>query len=174
MIKDTIDDNIKLCECGCGQPTKLFRNKYNKFINGHVNKNKKINWPKKSNNHWNWKGGIKTIENYFYIKKPEHPKSSKDGYFAQHRLVYEEHHKCCLLPWIEIHHINSNRKDNRIENLQPMAKSEHMKIHNPVHYPDKRYCSLCNSIKTSLKKNGRPCWYRYENGYTCKKCYDKL
>jgi hypothetical protein len=43
----------------------------------------------------------------------------------QHRLIYEEYHKCCLLSWCHIHHINGNKQDNRIENLQGMTHGQH-------------------------------------------------
>lgn len=41
-----------------------------------------------------------------------------------------------------------------------------------------RYCKLCNSKKTSLKwdkKRGKsyPAWFRYENGWVCRRCKDK-
>lgn len=46
-----------------------------------------------------------------------------------HRLVFETRYKCCLLSWAHIHHINRNRHDNRIENLQGMTNKQHMKFH---------------------------------------------
>ena len=29
----------------------------------------------------------------------------------------------------EVHHINQNKKDNRVENIQILSKSDHMKLH---------------------------------------------
>ena len=46
-----------------------------------------------------------------------------------HRKIYEEHYKCCLLPFIEIHHIDGNSKNNSIENLMPATALEHYHIH---------------------------------------------
>ena len=46
-----------------------------------------------------------------------------------HRIIYEKHHNCCLLPYIEIHHIDGNSKNNVIENLKPVTAIEHYEIH---------------------------------------------
>ena len=46
-----------------------------------------------------------------------------------HRIIYEEHYKCCLLPYIEIHHIDGNSKNNSIENLMPVTALEHYHIY---------------------------------------------
>lgn len=60
---------------------------------------------------------------------PDHPKANMWGYVAQHRLVYERHHGLYLSPRIDIHHDNRERADNRIENLMPYTRSEHIAIH---------------------------------------------
>ena len=46
-----------------------------------------------------------------------------------YRTRYETHHSCCLLPYIEIHHIDGNHKNNSIENLMPVTAQEHYEIH---------------------------------------------
>ena len=46
-----------------------------------------------------------------------------------HRQVYEDYHKCCLMPYVEIHHIDGNHKNNSIENLMPVTAKEHYELH---------------------------------------------
>ena len=46
-----------------------------------------------------------------------------------HRIIYERHYNCCLLPYIEIHHVDGNSKNNAIENLKPVTALEHYEIH---------------------------------------------
>ena len=46
-----------------------------------------------------------------------------------HRLVYEDYYNICLLPTTHIHHIDGNKKNNHIDNLRMMSKSDHHKLH---------------------------------------------
>lgn len=46
-----------------------------------------------------------------------------------HRTIYEKHHNCCLLPFVEIHHIDGNHSNNNITNLKPVTVLEHYEIH---------------------------------------------
>lgn len=67
---------------------------------------------------------------YIMRKVNNHPKQNKRGYVAEHRLVYEKHLGRFLDTKEVIHHINGNREDNRIENLQiAVENSEHIKEH---------------------------------------------
>jgi hypothetical protein len=69
------------------------------------------------------------ISGYLYIYAPEHPKCSKKGYVAEHRLVAEKMIGRYLTDDEVVHHINEIKTDNREENLKVMAKSEHIKYH---------------------------------------------
>jgi hypothetical protein len=46
-----------------------------------------------------------------------------------YRKIFEEYHQCCLLPYIEIHHIDGNHNNNIVENLMPVTALEHYEIH---------------------------------------------
>lgn len=59
---------------------------------------------------------------------------SYDGYYwfsnkKIHRHIMEQHIGRKLLPTEIVHHINGDKLDNRIENLQIVSRSEHNKIH---------------------------------------------
>jgi len=79
-----------------------------------------------------WKGGIRNDSSgYVSIKTPDHPHADRYGYVKEHRLVMEKHLGRYLEKQEVVHHINEDRTDNKIENLQLMESlSEHMTLHN--------------------------------------------
>lgn len=83
-------------------------------------------------NNPNWKGGkFITVYGYAVAKAPKgHPYADK-GYVKEHRLTMEAHIGRFLSPDEHVHHINHDKLDNRIENLQIVTPSEHAKIHQP-------------------------------------------
>ena len=46
-----------------------------------------------------------------------------------YRKVYERYYNICLLPGIDIHHIDGNHSNNSIDNLQAVTLQEHYEIH---------------------------------------------
>lgn len=81
---------------------------------------------------YHWKGGRLVHKGYVYILQKDHPKSDRDGYVSEHRLVMEKHLGRYLVDREMVHHKNADRADNRIKNLELVeSQSEHMKQHYP-------------------------------------------
>jgi hypothetical protein len=84
----------------------------------------------KGDEHYNWKRGFYETSGYVFEYAPEHPASqTRKGYVPQHRLVMEKHLGRFLKSDELVHHINGNKKDNRLENLKLLSRSKHIKIH---------------------------------------------
>ena len=80
-------------------------------------------------------GTITEKNGWYYISSNEHGYRGK----ALHRVIYEDYHKCTLLPHANIHHRNFNKHDNRIENLELLSASEHQQIHKAHYKPHSRH-----------------------------------
>jgi len=71
------------------------------------------------------KGYCITAKGYKLLYKPGHPTASKAGYIAEHRIVMEEHLGRLLTKNEIVHHLDGNKQNNVIENLQLMEKRHH-------------------------------------------------
>lgn len=76
-----------------------------------------------------WSGGKYQTNGYVYTKRKSHPNSNKEGYVAEHRLVIEKKIKRYLKSTEHIHHKNSIRSDNKLNNLEVTNNSDHFKTH---------------------------------------------
>lgn len=50
----------------------------------------------------------------------------------------------------QVHHINENKSDNRLENLKAMTLLEHQRLHNQK-YPETKICEVCGHVFTPDK-----------------------
>lgn len=77
------------------------------------------------------------------VYTPFHPYADYNGRVTEHRLIVEQNYKLFDQKYFEeingvvvlkkssqVHHINFDHNDNRIENLMPVTRSEHTTIHN--------------------------------------------
>lgn len=135
------------------KPSRLKRVKHGVCCSSECNNAYKKKWFKGENNHqYGLKGPknssfkntkIKTNYGYYAIYSPNHPFKDSGNRVKEHRLVVEAHYslfdikyfceidgKFYLKPDVEVHHINEIKTDNRIENLIPLTKVEHTRLHN--------------------------------------------
>lgn len=98
---------------------------------------------------------------YIQIRCLDHPFRGKDDFMFEHRLVAEKYlltdensievdGKRYLRPDYVVHHINENKKDNRVENLAVMTKSEHQRLHS-IKKPQLRDKITGRFIKAGLR-----------------------
>jgi len=116
--------------------TKEQRNAYIKYWNSLKGKTPKnifeLNKKQRGKNHPNWKGNKKiTTNGYIIIYAPKHPNAHRN-YVYEHRFVMEKFIKRYLKKGETVHHINHNKQDNCIKNLELLkSNSEHIKLKHP-------------------------------------------
>jgi len=77
-----------------------------------------------------WTGGeYITSSGYKKILKKGHPLSDRDGHIFEHRYVVCEKYGTGALIDRVVHHIDGDKLNNNIENLEIMTMSEHTKHH---------------------------------------------
>ncbi len=99
--------------------------------------------------------GLKHKQNgYIVVHRPDHPMASSAGKLLEHRLVMAEHLGRMLEPHEVVHHKDSNRSNNAIENLELLSgHKEHAAVHAKeselyqLREQGKLRCSACREIK---------------------------
>ncbi len=137
---------------------------------------------------WKGKHNISNNRDYIIMYKPDHPYCDSKGYIPEHRLVLEHYYTILsdypvfINPKIyDVHHIDGNKKNNNYWNLQLLTKSEHARITIKTRvikgiktikkHNGNTFCLICKSNKTKYSNRGYEMWFKYENGYICRRCY---
>lgn len=120
--------------------------------------------------HPNWKGGFSISPGGYLLRRV-----AKKTYVLDHRYIMEKHIGRNLDKSELVHHINGNKLDNRIENLQILSWSAHAKQHNFLYEINSekiknrktgthQRCSNCEKVRIlhSLKY------------FLCRPCYRKI
>lgn len=84
---------------------------------------------KRSTKRYNKDKGYSTERGYVVIWNPDHPMARKNGYVLEHRLVMSEHLGRTLEEYEHVHHIDGNRMNNKIENLELIHRKDHPSKH---------------------------------------------
>lgn len=100
----------------------------NKILEKNGNKSRFV----KGQDAHNFIGRVLNWAGYVEIFSPEHPFRNNHNRVKEHRLVMEKHLGRYLEKGEDVHHINENKQDNRIENLELLTHSEHTSMHNPI------------------------------------------
>lgn len=138
-----MDQPLNLCQCGCSTPISLYRSdgKLRRYAKGHINigrkhseeTKRKVGQAQEGAKGNSWNGGLSmNKEGYIYERQKDHHFANSTGYVFQHRLIYERYYGCSLLPRAIIHHIDGNRANNDISNLELSSQSKHCGNHNKL------------------------------------------
>ena len=115
---------------------------------------------------------------YNYALVQDHPNATANGSVLEHRVVMENYLGRLLNSDEIVHHLDGNKKNNVIENLQVLSCNEHSHLHGirVGHKMAKLKCPYCKKIFTKSIFNTY--MYRKQSKlnctFCCKECAGKF
>jgi hypothetical protein len=107
---------------------------------------------------------------YIYALVPDHPRRTKNGYVLAHRVIVENSIGRLLLNNEEVHHIDLDRHNNDISNLQLINNHEHRLLHGSLRHRKITKCVCkncnCNFDRFSNKMHGK----EFDDVFCSKRC----
>lgn len=95
----------------------------------------------------------------------------------EHRWVWEQAHGRHVPPGYDVHHVNENKIDNRIENLVLVDKITHKRIHSGCTWDGSEWqkpCGICGARKPVTTDH----WYISREGWPlygrCRECHIRI
>jgi hypothetical protein len=124
----------------------------------------------------NWKiEKVVSKGDYLYAIVRDHPNRTSKNYVLFHRVIVENHLGRLLNSNEIVHHKNHDKKDNRIENLEVMNRSEHTKLH--ASEVGRKWAELkCPNCDEIFHRELRQTFLQKGAKYTCcsRKCMGKI
>jgi hypothetical protein len=88
---------------------------------------------------------------------PTHPKAaSRAGMVYIHRIIMENYLNRYLEDYEHVHHIDEDRSNNKLENLEILTNSEHAKLHHPITL-EQRICINCGKLFQPINERMKFC-----------------
>ena len=128
--------------------------------------------PRKFTKGHNKKSNKKKTMDYVILYKPNHPNSNVHGFIYEHRWIMSEHLGRPLNKGEVVHHINGDKKDNRIENLQLFGTHRKHISETTRKWNKDTQCMICDSYETYLDERHKPIWRPYgDSAFICAYCF---